>query len=189
MTELKKNTIRTSNDFNLDFINEIIEHGSGIFGGDFANTIRLCIQCGTCTGSCPSGRRTAFRTREIFRFSQLGLRSQILEHDDVWLCTTCYTCQERCPRGVKTTDLIRSIRNIAVKEGFMHKNHRAVAGYMIKTGHAVPINEEVKKLRKELDLSEIPPTTHLHGDSLVELQKLIKKLRFDELVGFSQGSK
>ncbi len=181
--------MRTPNDFDPDFINKVIERGNRIFGRDFADTIRLCIQCGVCTGSCPSGRRTALRTRKIFRLSQLGLRGQIFEHDDIWLCTTCYTCQERCPRGVKTTDLIRCIRNIAVKEGFMHRNHQAVAGYMIKTGHAVPINREVKKMRKELDLSELPPTTHSYEDSLVELQKLIKNLRFDELVGFSQGSK
>ena len=29
--------------------------------------ILACINCGTCTGSCPSGRRTAFRTRSAIR--------------------------------------------------------------------------------------------------------------------------
>ena len=29
--------------------------------------IRACINCGTCTGSCPSGRRTAYRTRSAIR--------------------------------------------------------------------------------------------------------------------------
>ena len=35
--------------------------------------IGSCIQCGTCTGGCPSGRRTALRTRSLIRKAQLGM--------------------------------------------------------------------------------------------------------------------
>ena len=71
------------------FAAELVEKG--------AKTLNLCFQCGTCTGSCASGRFTAFRTRKVVRRAQLGLKDQILPSDDLWMCTTCYTCYERCP--------------------------------------------------------------------------------------------
>ena len=37
-----------------------------------AKTLNLCFQCGTCTGSCTSGRFTAFRTRKLVRRAQLA---------------------------------------------------------------------------------------------------------------------
>ena len=48
-----------SDDMDPDFVNTLVKAG--------ADRIRTCIQCGTCSSVCPSGRRTAFRTREIIR--------------------------------------------------------------------------------------------------------------------------
>ena len=67
--------------------------------------IGSCFQCGTCTGGCPSGRRTAIRTRKIIRNALLNM-DEVLNDIDIWLCTTCYTCFERCPRSVPITDII-----------------------------------------------------------------------------------
>jgi len=146
--------------------------------------INLCIQCGTCTASCPSGRRTAFRTRQIMRRALLGFRDEVLSDKDLWLCTTCYTCLERCPRGVDPTDIILAIRNMAVKAGHMLDRHKMVAGLVLKHGHAVPIDEANRKLRASLGLGEVPPTTHMFKDGLVEVQEIIKKTGFDKLIGF-----
>lgn len=145
--------------------------------------INLCIQCGTCTASCPSGRRTAFRTRQVIRRAMLGFRG-ILSDKDVWLCTTCYTCLERCPRGVDPTDVILAVRNLAVKAGHMLDRHKMVASYVIRYGHAVPIDEANRKLRTGLGLSEVPPTTHMFKEALTEVQGIVKKTGFDKLVGF-----
>ena len=32
-----------------------------------AESLSLCFQCGTCTGACPSGRRTPYRIRKVVR--------------------------------------------------------------------------------------------------------------------------
>lgn len=146
--------------------------------------INLCIQCGTCTASCPSGRRTAFRTRQLIRRALLGFRDDVLSSKDLWLCTTCYTCLERCPRGVDPTDVILAIRTMAVKAGHMLDRHKLVAGFVLKSGHAVPINDSNRKLRKDLGLTEVPPTTHMYKEALSEVQKIVKKTGFDKLVEF-----
>lgn len=114
----------------------------------------------------------------------MGFRDEVLSDKDLWLCTTCYTCLERCPRGVDPTDVVLAIRNMAVKAGYMLDRHKMVAGLVLKHGHAVPIDEANRKLRASLGLGEVPPTTHMFKDSLVEVQEIIKKTGFDKLIGF-----
>lgn len=165
-----------------DFINEVIEQGSRIFPKDDMITLRACIQCGTCTGSCPSGRRTAWRTRQIFLKAITGLRKDALSSEDLWNCTTCYTCQERCPRKVKTTDIVRALRNLAVREGYMRQDHVRVCQLVFRHGHAVPINDDVKAIRKRLGLSEIPPTVHQYPEALKEVTGILDETGFRALV-------
>ncbi|MFQ6118347.1 MAG: CoB--CoM heterodisulfide reductase subunit C [Methanosarcinales archaeon] len=178
-----KNVVSLSN-LEKGFVDEVISTGAKVFGKEVSSTVALCIQCGCCTGSCPSSRRTALKTRMLFREVIFGFREKVLSSDDLWLCTTCYTCYERCPRGVKATDIVRIIRNIAVREGHLGKKHRIAASYVFKTGHAVPINDEVKDIRKELGMSGLPSTTHSYPEALDSVQKIMKKTGFDQLIGF-----
>ena len=160
---------------NLEFRNEVVSKG--------ADTLNLCFMCGTCTGSCPSGKFTVFRTRNLIRLAQLGIKEEVLPSDMLWHCTTCYTCHERCPRGVEIPNIIYTLRNMAVKEGHMGKAHQKVAGFLIKTGHLVPLSDQYKKARLDLGLEEVPPTTMKHKDALKAVQDIMKKTGFDELIG------
>ncbi|MFX1262552.1 MAG: CoB--CoM heterodisulfide reductase subunit C [Promethearchaeota archaeon] len=163
-----------SEDIDPQFTEKIIEAG--------ADRIRTCIQCGTCSSVCPSGRRTAFRTRELMRKAVLGLKEEVLASPDLWLCATCYTCLERCPREIKVTDAIIIMRNMAVDEGFMLPQHRKASQKLISTGHAVPIDEEHREMRKDLGLEELPPTTHSRKKALKDVQKIMKKTGFKTLI-------
>jgi heterodisulfide reductase subunit C2 len=145
-------------------------------------TLNLCFQCGTCTGSCPSGRQTAFRTRKLVRRAQLGLKDDIMGSDDLWLCTTCYTCYERCPRGVEIVDVIMALRNMAVREGHMAPQHKKVAELISKTGHMVNLRDEDKVLRKKLGLAEVPPTVLQHPEALDAVKKICSVTGFDKLI-------
>jgi len=153
-------------DFEPDFFKDI-ERKSNIWA---------CIQCGTCTASCESGRWTALKTRSIIRKVVLGDLSA-LKDPDIWLCTTCYQCYERCPRDVRPTDVIIELRNYATNLGNISPNHRTVVSYLKNTGHAVPINDEIKKHRIELGLEELPPTLYKYREEKNnELQKIEKEL-------------
>lgn len=163
-----------SEELDPEFVDMLVESG--------ADRIRTCIQCGTCSSVCPSGRRTAFRTRELMRKAILGLRDEVLSSPDLWLCATCLTCLERCPRQIKTTDAIIILRNIAVAEGYMLPQHRKASMKLLKTGHAVPIDETNMKKRKELGLDEMPPTVHSYKKALKDVQKIMKKTGFKNLI-------
>lgn len=94
MTLLKKREEEVIREDSIDkeFAEKIKEVG--------ADSVEYCFQCGTCTGSCPSGRRTAYKVRQIIRKLNMGMK-EVLADPALWMCTTCYTCQERCPRRVK----------------------------------------------------------------------------------------
>ncbi len=143
-----------------------------------SSEILTCFQCGTCTGSCPSGRYTSLNVRRIVKDS---LKKDISDEPDLWMCTTCYNCQERCPRGIKITDEILLLRSEAVKKGKILAPHRKVCRFLIKTGHAVPLDEKHMSIRKKIGLA-LPETVHKYPRALKEVKALLKSTRFDELI-------
>ncbi len=159
----------------MEFVNEIIANG-----GD---TVNMCFQCGTCTASCPSGRQTSFRTRQLVRMAQLGMKDEVLSSEELWYCTTCYTCTERCPRDVAIVDILIAMRNLAVASGNMFEGHKKVAKSLMKSGHTVPINDEVKAQRAALGLAEVPPTVLASEKAKKDFDKILEATGFNKTVG------
>ncbi len=151
-------------------------------------TLALCFQCGTCTGSCPSGKHTALRTRKTVRRAQLGLKDDILHSDELWLCTTCYTCYERCPRGVEIVDIIMALRNFAVREGSFAEAHKKVIAQITTTGHMVTLGEADKQKREKVGLPPVPPTVLSHPKALEDVKRLFAIVGLDKLT-VSNGGK
>ncbi len=147
--------------------------------------IRSCIACGTCSGGCPSGRRTAYRTRSIIRRALIGDES-VLSDIDIWLCSTCYTCYERCPRNIPVTDMIIKLRNIAVEEGYILDAHLGLTDLFYSTGHGVPATgdnlKQWRDLRESMGLPALPPTTHSYPKAVQECQELMKSTGFRALL-------
>ena len=83
--------------------------------------VKVCFACGLCTAGCPvSEIDENYNPRKIIRMVLLGMKQQVLSSDFIWLCTQCYTCQAHCPQNVKFSDVMKAIRNIAAKEGYVH---------------------------------------------------------------------
>lgn len=95
------------------FVNEI----SAIPGGE---GIRLCIQCGTCTASCPHATRMEHTPSELMAMVRAGMRREVLTSNAMWYCLSCYLCTVRCPRGVKITNIMHALECLAVREGLSH---------------------------------------------------------------------
>ena len=180
MTLLTDKELLTDANRDPDFTAEFIDAG--------IETVQHCFQCGTCSGGCPSGRRTPYKVRQIVRKCLLGLKEEVITDDALWMCTTCYTCQERCLRSVKIVEIIKKARNIAAHAGYMAKPHKMTGVFVMNTGHGVPINDATKALRAKIGLSEIPPTTHAYPDALAEVQKLCKITGFDDLIGYDEAT-
>jgi heterodisulfide reductase subunit C len=89
---------------------------------------------------------------------------------------------------VEIPDILFILRNMAVRAGYMAEAHKKVAGFLIKTGHMVPLSDEYKEVRKKFGLPDIPPTVLENKDAAEKFQKLVKKTGFDKLLS-GEGDK
>ena len=99
-----------------------------------------CIQCGTCSASCPSAHAMDLTPRRMWRLAQLGFQDQVLHSKAMWLCSLCYTCHVRCPRGIPLTETIVKLKQLALQEGIVEWRestafYRAFADVMRRYGH------------------------------------------------------
>ena len=143
---------------------------------------KLCFQCGTCTAGCPSGRRTSYRVRKLVRMAQLDMKDEIINSEELWMCSTCYTCVERCPRRVPIVDVVIALRNMAVAEGHIKAPHKKPAPNRYTMGHSVPINDEIKNMRKSLGLPEVPPTVLANQKAYEDLKVILDAAGFNKIV-------
>jgi len=90
------------------FIDEICS----IPGGE---KIRLCIQCGTCSASCPNVNKMDYTPRQIIAMARAGMKNEVLSSNSMWCCASCYLCTVRCPRDIKPTDLMHALESMAIK--------------------------------------------------------------------------
>lgn len=176
-----KSEVLNLNESDPEFVKEIVKAG----GED----VYACYQCGTCTAGCPAGWKTGYKVRSILRKSVLGLKNEVISDPVIWNCTTCYICQDRCPRDVKPTEVIKTIRNLAVEGGFMRDPHKNVSHIALKMGHAVPINEQFADLRSALGLDRLPPNASSNKKAIEELKKIAKRTGFMDLVEFEEEEK
>ncbi|TGC09764.1 CoB--CoM heterodisulfide reductase subunit C [Methanolobus halotolerans] len=139
-----------------------------------------CMQCGVCSGSCPSGRHTSLNIRKLVR--KAAKTADVLHDEQLWMCTTCYNCQERCPRNIDIVDAVLMIRKVAVHEGIMHSEHRKVSELLLEHGHAVPIDKDNREKRIKLGLNELPETVHKYAEELEEVKILLTSCGFDRLL-------
>jgi quinone-modifying oxidoreductase, subunit QmoC len=93
----------------LNFLDEIYR----IPGGE---KIKDCIQCGTCSGSCPVSWAMEETPRQIFAMVRAGMRDKVLDSFTIWTCASCYQCMHRCPQKIKITDIMYMLKRMAIRE-------------------------------------------------------------------------
>ncbi len=80
-----------------------------------------CIQCGTCSGTCPVSHYMDFTPRRIIAMVREGFRRDVLNSVTIWLCASCYSCTAECPREIKITDVMYALKQEAIAAGVYPK--------------------------------------------------------------------
>lgn len=112
MSDLNEQAVdRYRNSF-LREVEENIEEG---------HWVKMCMQCGVCSGSCPFGPHWAHPPQEIFMMIRAGKRDEVLSSDSMWMCTSCYNCMVRCPRKLPITHIMHGLANYAHRLGIAPK--------------------------------------------------------------------
>jgi len=128
--------------------------------------IKCCFACGVCTAGCPVAEiDPEYNPRKIIRMVLLGMRKEVLSSDFIWFCSLCYTCYAHCPQDVKFTDVMGVLRNMAVKEGYVHPSFQ---------GHIEAIDKFSQTLRHDMLLAIINEKSK---DSQIDLTKLLDKVK------------
>jgi heterodisulfide reductase subunit C len=91
------------------FLEEVIAATTG------GETLRTCLQCGSCGGSCPSGPDMDHTPRGVFAMIEAGMRDEVLRSNTPWYCVSCYYCMVRCPKEIPITDIMYTLKRMAVR--------------------------------------------------------------------------
>ena len=82
-----------------------------------AAKLSTCLQCGTCSSSCPTSFAMDISPRQIWRLLSLGLKEEISRSSTFWMCTACNSCTVRCPRGIQVSENMRLVREWVIRDG------------------------------------------------------------------------
>jgi len=159
--KVTKKVIRSS-ELDSKFKYEVASHPGG-------EKLKVCYACGVCTAGCPvSDVSEDFDPRKIIRMVLMGMKERVLSSDFIWYCTQCFTCSGHCPQNVKFTDIMRVLRDMAVKEGYVDSSflqkakeldrfsqqvrHRLMKSIVAKKGKSFTLNpgELLNRVAKEL---------------------------------------
>lgn len=76
-----------------------------------------CLQCGSCSGSCPNGPDMEYTPRAVFAMIAAGQRQEVLSANTMWRCVSCYFCTTRCPQKIPITEIMYTLKRLAIATG------------------------------------------------------------------------
>jgi heterodisulfide reductase subunit C len=93
----------------LSLLDEVSARTAGV------SRLEMCIQCGTCGGSCPSSADMDHTPRMLFAMLRAGMREAALKSNTPWICVSCYHCVVRCPQNVHIADVMYTLKGMAIE--------------------------------------------------------------------------
>jgi heterodisulfide reductase subunit C len=93
----------------LTLLDEVSARTAGV------SRLEMCIQCGTCGGSCPAASDMDHTPRMLFAMLRAGMRRDSLMSNTFWICVSCYHCVVRCPQNVHIADVMYTLKGMAIE--------------------------------------------------------------------------
>jgi len=110
-----------------------------------------CFLCGSCTAGCPVNELdNDYNPRKIMRMILLDQKEAVLKSKELWKCNQCHTCVAHCPQDVRFADVLHSLRELAVEEGY-------ASASIASSLEAIDLEarkQRLEKINKQLSLEE-----------------------------------
>ena len=103
----------------LTLLEEVASRTAGV------SRLEMCIQCGSCGGSCPSAAIMDHTPRMLFAMLRAGMREDALKSNTYWMCVSCYHCVVRCPQNVHIADVMYTLEEHGDPSQALSGLHRA----------------------------------------------------------------
>jgi len=92
-----------------------LNFGKSIMALPGGEDLYRCIQCGTCSSTCPLSAYMDHTPRRIIAMTRAGLKDDVLASNTIWLCSSCYSCTVACPKQIRITDVMYSLKRRAIQ--------------------------------------------------------------------------
>ena len=79
-------------------------------------SVKLCMQCATCTGMCPMAQEMDYSPRKVMHMAQFGLVEQLAGINTYWKCASCHACSVKCPRGIDIAKVMEALRQQVLRK-------------------------------------------------------------------------
>jgi heterodisulfide reductase subunit C len=63
--------------------------------------------------------------RQIFAMIRAGMREDVLASNTPWYCVSCYYCMVRCPQEIHITDVMYSLKRMAIEANLYQESKAA----------------------------------------------------------------
>ncbi len=94
----------------LTFSQEI----SNLLYASHGNPVETCIQCGTCSATCPVANFMDYTPRRLIGMIRADLKNEVLASNTFWFCASCYHCTVRCPKGIDIAGLMYGLKRYSM---------------------------------------------------------------------------
>ncbi len=97
--------------------------------------LKACMNCGVCTGVCPSAEFYDYDPRKIVTIVQTRddeAIEAILKSETLWYCGECMSCRPRCPRGNTPGYIIQALRTLSQRLGLFVESEKGRQQLAIK---------------------------------------------------------
>lgn len=169
-TKQSPNTEQSIGGNRMGFVEEVMKATPG------ESHLDMCIQCGTCGGSCPSGADMDHTPRAIFAMVREEMREEVFQSNTPWYCISCYYCTVRCPQEVHITDLMYTLKSLSHKYGYAKNKtyddfSQTFNYFVVNYGRAFEFGVATVPTLKHLNLRNIPGLAEL-GIGMMAKQKM-----------------
>ena len=107
-------TVKYESELDKKFLKEVVKHSE-------CDKILECIQCGTCSSTCPVSLYMDYTPRKLMAMIKGGFKDDALKSKTVWICSSCYSCTVMCPAQIKITDVMYALKRMAIEKGVYPK--------------------------------------------------------------------
>lgn len=105
-----------------------------------------CMQCGKCTGACPSCDEMEYHPHQFVAMVRRGQIERLMASESIYKCLSCFACLERCPRNVEPSKLIEAVRLAVIRQ--QGANHMTADDIPEKLDDKLPQQAIVSAMRK-----------------------------------------
>jgi heterodisulfide reductase subunit C len=87
--------------------------------------LKKCIQCGTCSGTCPAVEFMDHTPRRMIGMILADYKDEVLASNTFWYCASCFHCTVRCPADIDIAETMYALKRYSI---WKHIEQEGVVG-------------------------------------------------------------